>query len=148
MKLNELGIRAASWSSTDAISAARYPSGRPSGVPFGAKSPKALEKLDKDWKPLTAFYDFPAEHWRHLRTTNPIEGSFATVKLRTRVTKGAGSKAAALAMAYKLLITAQERWRRFNGHELITEVLDGATFKEGVKVTDDEATTHDEEVAA
>ena len=65
---------------------------------FGAKYPKALEKLDRDWKPLTAFYDFPAEHWRHLRTTNPIESSFATVKLRTRVTKGAGSKAAALAM--------------------------------------------------
>jgi transposase-like protein len=115
---------------------------------FGAKYPKALEKLDKDWKPLTAFYDFPAEHWRHLRTTNPIESSFATVKLRTRVTKGAGSKAAALAMAYKLLVTAQERWRRFNGHELITKVLDGATFKDGVKVTDDEATTQDEEVAA
>jgi putative transposase len=115
---------------------------------YGAKYPKALEKLDKDWKALTAFYDFPAEHWRHLRTTNPIESSFATVKLRTRVTKGAGSKAAALAMAYKLLVTAQERWRRFNGHELITEVLAGATFRDGVKVTDDEATTHDEEVAA
>jgi putative transposase len=115
---------------------------------FGAKYPKALEKLDKDWSALTAFYDFPAEHWRHLRTTNPIESSFATVKLRTRVTKGAGSKAAALAMAYKLLITAQERWRRFNGHELITDVLDGATFTDGVKVTDDKATTQDEEVAA
>ena len=115
---------------------------------YGAKYPKALAKLDKDWKPLTAFYDFPAEHWRHLRTTNPIESSFATVKLRTRVTKGAGSKAAALAMAYKLLITAQERWRRFNGHELIIDVLDGATFKDGVKVTDDEPTTQDEKVAA
>jgi putative transposase len=115
---------------------------------YGAKYPKALDKLDKDWKPLTAFYDFPAEHWRHLRTTNPIESSFATVKLRTRVTKGAGSKTAALAMAYKLLVTAQERWRRFNGHELITEVLDGATFKDGEKVTDDEATTQDEKVAA
>jgi putative transposase len=115
---------------------------------FGAKYPKALEKLDKDWKPLTAFYDFPAEHWRHLRTTNPIESSFATVKLRTRVTKGAGSKTAALAMAYKLLVTAQDRWRRFNGHELIAEVLDGVTFKDGVKITDDEATTQDEKVAA
>ena len=115
---------------------------------YGAKYPKALAKLDKDWKPLTAFYDFPAEHWRHLRTTNPIESSFATVKLRTRVTKGAGSKTAALAMAYKLLITAQERWRRFNGHELIADVLDGAKFKDGVKVTDDEDTTQHEEVAA
>jgi len=64
------------------------------------------------------------------------------------VTKGAGSKPAALAMAYKLLVTAQERWRRFNGHELIGDVLDGVTFKDGVKVTDDEATTQDEEVAA
>ena len=115
---------------------------------YGAKYPKAVEKLDKDWKPLTAFYDYPAEHWRHLRTTNPIESSFATVKLRTRVTKGAGSKAAALAMAHKLLITAQERWRRFNGHELISEVLDGVKFKDGVKVTDDENTTQEEKVAA
>ena len=80
---------------------------------------------------LTAFYDFPAEHWRHLRTTNPIESSFATVKLRTRVTKGAGSKKAALAMAYKLLDAAQERWRRFNGHELVADVLAGAKFKDG-----------------
>ena len=63
---------------------------------FDAKYPKAVAKLDKDWAHLTAFYDFPAEHWRHLRTTNAIESSFATVKLRTRVTKGAGSKKAAL----------------------------------------------------
>ncbi len=69
-------------------------------------------------------------------TTNPIESSFATVKLRTRVTKGAGSKQAALAMAYKLLDPAQERWRRFNGHELVTDVLDGAKFKDGIRVTD------------
>ena len=115
---------------------------------FGAKYPKALEKLDKDWKPLTAFYDSPAEHWQHLRTTNPIESTFATVKLRQRVTKGAGSRAAGLAMAFKLLLAAERTWRRLNGHELITEVLDGATFKDGVKVTDDEATTQDEEVAA
>src|SRR3954468_14831757 len=84
---------------------------------FDAKYPKALAKLDRDWAHLTAFYDFPAEHWRHLRTSNAIESSFATVKLRTRVTKGAGSKKAALAMAYKLLDAAQERWRRFNGHD-------------------------------
>jgi hypothetical protein len=90
---------------------------------FDAKYPKAVAKLDRDWAALTAFYDFPAEHWRHLRTTNPIESSFATVRLRTRVTKGAGSKAAALAMAYKLLESAQQRWRRFNGHELVADVL-------------------------
>src|SRR5665811_678612 len=114
---------------------------------FDAKYPKAVAKLDKDWDALTAFFDFPAEHWRHLRTTNPIESSFATVKLRTKVTKGAGSKKAALAMAYKLLDAAQERWRRFNGHELVGDVLDGITFKDGIKVTDDETTT-DERVAA
>jgi transposase-like protein len=105
---------------------------------YGAKYPKALAKLDRDWTQLTAFYDFPAEHWQHLRTTNPIESAFATVRLRTRVTKGAGSKTAALAMAYKLLATAQERWRRFNGHELVADVLDGATFKDGIRVTDDD----------
>jgi transposase-like protein len=118
---------------------------------YGAKYPKALAKLDRDWKALTAFYDYPAEHWRHLRTTNPIESSFATVRLRTRVTKGAGSKTAALAMAYKLLESAQERWRRFNGHELVTDVLDGVKFKDGIKVTDDENQdnqTTDERVAA
>jgi len=118
---------------------------------YGAKYPKALAKLDRDWQQLTAFYDYPAEHWRHLRTTNPIESAFATVRLRTRVTKGAGSKKAALAMAYKLLDTAQERWRRFNGHELVADVLDGAKFKDGIKVTDDENhndETTDEKVAA
>jgi putative transposase len=115
---------------------------------FDAKYPKSVAKLDKDWEKLTAFYSFPAEHWRHLRTTNPIESSFATVKLRTKVTKGAGSKKAALAMAYKLLDAAQERWRRFNGHELVTDVLDGVKFKDGIKVTEDETTTTDEKVAA
>jgi putative transposase len=109
---------------------------------YGAKYPKALAKLDRDWQPLTAFYDYPAEHWRHLRTTNPIESSFATVRLRTRVTKGAGSKTAALAMAYKLLESAQERWRRFNGHELVADVLAGVRFKDGIKVTDDD--NHDD----
>jgi putative transposase len=115
---------------------------------YDAKYPKAVGKLDKDWDALTAFYGFPAEHWRHLRTTNPIESSFATVKLRTKVTKGAGSKKAALAMAYKLLDAAQERWRRFNGHELVADVLAGVKFKDGIKVTDDETTTTDEKVAA
>jgi putative transposase len=114
---------------------------------FDAKYPKAVAKLDRDWAHLTAFYDFPAEHWRHLRTSNAIESGFATVKLRTRVTKGAGSKKAALAMAYKLLDAAQQRWRRFNGHELVADVLAGATFKDGERVTDDEETTTDEVAA-
>ncbi len=115
---------------------------------FDAKYPKAGAKLDRAWAHLTAFYDFPAEHWRHLRTANAIESSFATVKLRTRVTKGAGSKKAALAMAYKLLDAAQQRWRRFNGHELVADVLAGAKFKDGTRVTDDDTTTTTERVAA
>jgi transposase-like protein len=105
---------------------------------FDAKYPKATAKLDRDWEALTAFYAFPAEHWRHLRTTNPIESSFATVRLRTKVTKGAGSKKAALAMAYKLLDAAQQRWRRFNAHELIADVLAGADFKDGERITDED----------
>ncbi len=117
-------------------------------IEFAAKYPKALSKLDRDWKHLTAFYAFPAEHWRHLRTTNPIESSFATVKLRTRVTKGAGSKAAALGMAFKLLKTAEERWRRFNGHELVTDVLDGVTFNDGTRVPDEHPNQDSEKVAA
>ncbi len=110
---------------------------------FDAKYPKAVAKLDRDWQVLTAFYAFPAEHWRHLRTTNPIESSFATVKLRTRVTKGAGSTKAALAMAFKLLDAAQERWRRFNGHELVADVLDDVKFKDGIRITNDD--TNDKE---
>jgi transposase-like protein len=115
---------------------------------FEAKYPKALAKLDRDWSALTAHFDFPAEHWRHLRTTNPIESSFATVKLRTRVQKGAGSKAAALAMAFKLLDAASERWRRLNGHELVADVLAGHTFKDGIRVPDEHPETTDERVAA
>jgi len=114
---------------------------------FDAKYPKATAKLDRDWDALTAFYAFPAEHWRHLRTTNPIESSFATVRLRTKVTKGAGSKQAALAMAYKLLDAASERWRRFNGHELIADVLAGAVFKDGERIIDKDNDSIDEKVA-
>ena len=118
---------------------------------FASKYPKTIAKLDRDWQHLTAFYDFPAEHWRHLRTSNAIESSFATVKLRTRVTKGAGSKKAGLAMGYKLLDAAQEGWRRFNGHHLVADVLAGAKFKDGIRVTDDDNHNDgmtDEKVAA
>ena len=115
---------------------------------FDAKYPKALSKLDRDWRHLIAFYDFPAEHWRHLRTSNAIESSFATVKLRTRVTKGAGSKQAALAMAYKLLDSAQQRWRRFNSHELVADVLTDTKFKDGIPINDNDNQTTDEKVAA
>ncbi|WP_370332562.1 IS256 family transposase [Mycolicibacterium hippocampi] len=96
-----------------------------------AKYPKAVAKITDDLDELLAFYDFPAEHWKHLRTTNPIESTFATVRLRQRVTKGPGSRAAGIAMAFKLLLAAQQRWRRINGHELVALVRAGATFVDG-----------------
>jgi putative transposase len=78
---------------------------------YGAKWPKVVAKITDDLDVLLAFYDFPAEHWIHLRTTNPIESTFATVRLRTRVTKGPGSRAAGVAMAFKLIEAAEARWR-------------------------------------
>jgi transposase-like protein len=99
---------------------------------YGAKYPKAVDKIVKDHEALLAHFDFPAEHWVHLRTTNAIESTFATVKLRTRKTKGAGSRTAGLAMAYKLLAAAQERWRCVNAPHLVALVRAGATFVDGV----------------
>jgi len=92
---------------------------------------KAVAKVTGNIEALLAFYDFPAEHWVHLRTTNPIESTFSTVRLRTRVTRGAGSRKAALAMAYKLLDAAQERWRKITGAELVALVRAGAVFIDG-----------------
>jgi transposase-like protein len=100
---------------------------------YAAKYPKAVECLTKDRDVLLAFYDFPAEHWIHLRTTNPIESTFATVRLRHRRTKGNGSRNACLAMVFKLTESAQKRWRRLNGHELIQDVVAGVTFTDGEK---------------
>lgn len=100
---------------------------------YQAKYPKAVECLLKDRQQLLAFYDFPAEHWSHLRTTNPIESTFATVQLRTYRTKGPGSREAGLAMVFKLAQQAQKRWRRLNGHHLIEEVIAGIEFVDGVK---------------
>jgi len=93
--------------------------------------PKATAKITGDLDVLLAFYDFPAEHWKHLRTTNAIESTFATVRLRQRVTKGPGCREAGTAMAFKLLDAAQARWRRLNGHELVALVRAGATFIDG-----------------
>jgi len=92
---------------------------------------KAVKKVTSNLDALLAFYDFPAEHWIHLRTTNPIESTFSTVRLRTRVTRGAGSRKAALAMAYKLLDAAQDRWRKIGGAELVALVRAGAVFIDG-----------------
>jgi len=101
---------------------------------YGTKWPKAVAKIVDDAEELLCFYDFPAEHWLHLKTSNPIESTFATVRLRTRVTKGPGSKAAGLAMAFKLLESAQDRWRAVNGPHLVALVRAGARFDKGVMV--------------
>jgi transposase-like protein len=98
---------------------------------YGVKFPKAAAKITGDEDELLAFYDYPAEHWVHLRTTNPIESTFATVRLRTKVTKGHGSKAAGLAMAFKLIESAQRRWRMVNAPHLVALVRAGATFVNG-----------------
>jgi len=101
---------------------------------YGAKYPKAVDKVLKDRDVLLAHFDFPAEHWIHLRTTNVIESTFATVRLRTNKTKGAGSRSAGLAMAYKLLEAAQARWRCVNAPHLVGLVRAGATFVDGLIV--------------
>ena len=93
--------------------------------------PKATAKVTDDLEALLTFYDFPREHWVHLRTINPIESTFATVRLRQRVTKGPGSRAAGLAMAYKLMRVAEERWRRLNAPHLVALVRAGALFVDG-----------------
>jgi putative transposase len=101
---------------------------------YGVKWPKAVAKITDDADELLTFFDFPAEHWQHLKTSNPIESTFSTVRLRTRVTKGPGSKAQGLAMACKLLVSAQERWRAVNGPHLVALVRAGARFDKGVMI--------------
>jgi putative transposase len=100
-------------------------------IDYGAKYPKALAKIVDDADVLLEFYKYPAEHWIHLRTTNPIESTFATVRLRTKVTKGPGSRAAGIAMAYKLIDAAQARWRAVNAPHLVALVRAGAIFHKG-----------------
>jgi putative transposase len=101
---------------------------------YGAKFPKAVEKITRDEDVLLTFYDFPAKHWIHLRTTNPIESTFATVRLHTKVTRGAGSRSAALAMTVRLIESAQARWRAVNAPHLVVLVRAGARFERGVLV--------------
>jgi transposase-like protein len=107
---------------------------------YEAKYPKATASLSNGRDKLVTHFDLPAEHWQHLRTTNPIESTFATVKLRQRVTKGAGSRAAGLAMAFKLLLAAERTWRRLNGHDLLPLVAAGVVFRDGVRVERDDST--------
>jgi transposase-like protein len=103
---------------------------------YEAKYPKACECLKKDKDVLFTFYDFPAEHWVHIRTTNPIESTFATVRHRSRQTKGCGSRTATLTMVFKLAREAEKRWRKINGYELIDKVIRGVVFKDGIEVNE------------
>jgi len=106
---------------------------------YEAKYPKATQCLAKDREKLLEFYNFPAEHWSHLRTTNPIESTFATVRLRTTRTKGSGTRTACLTMVFKLMQSAAKRWRTLNGAKLLPEVIAGITFTDGIKITQEAA---------
>lgn len=100
---------------------------------YQAKYPKATECLAKDRQALLAFYDFPAEHWAHIRTTNPIESTFATVRLRTDKTRGCVSRESILALVFKLVQSAQKQWLRIRGFKHLAEVIAGVTFKDGIR---------------
>ena len=102
---------------------------------YGAKYDKAVERLIKDRERLLSFYNFPAEHWKHIRTTNPIESTFATVRLRTVKTKGCLSRKTALAMAFKLILSAKRKWRKLDGSNQLAELIEGVPFKDGIKLT-------------
>ena len=114
---------------------------------YATKWPKAAAKIVDDLDVLLAFYDYPAEHWVHLRTTNPIESTFATVRLRQRVTKGPGSRAAGVAMAFKLIESAQQRWRAVNAPHLVALVRAGARFDRGVLVERPDESGGDQQAA-
>ena len=101
---------------------------------YGVKYEKAINCLTKDRDALLAFYDFPAEHWKHLRTTNPIESTFATVRHRTIRSKGCLSNKTALAMVFKLVEAAQKSWRRLDGHSQLPKVIQGVKFTDGIEV--------------
>jgi putative transposase len=100
---------------------------------YGVKYDKAVAKLTKDRDVLLAFYDFPAEHWTHIRTTNPIESTFATVQHRTGKTKGCLSRKTRLAMAFKLMMSAQVKWRKLDGANRMPEIIQGIEFNDGIK---------------
>ncbi|MBX9703493.1 MAG: IS256 family transposase [Silvanigrellaceae bacterium] len=103
---------------------------------FSAKYPKAMECLSKDREELLAFYDFPAEHWIHIRTTNPIESAFATVRLRTKKSRNCGSRDSTLAMVFKLMESAQKRWIKIRGFNLLTLVVNNVKFEDGVQTVE------------
>lgn len=99
---------------------------------YGVKYERAVKKLTRDKDVLLTFYDFPAEHWKHIRTTNPIESVFATVRNRTRKTKGCLNRKTALAMVYKLMMSARKKWRKLNSPNRLPEIIQGVEFKDGM----------------
>jgi putative transposase len=103
---------------------------------YEARYPKACTCLQKDKDHLFAFYDYPAIHWQHIRTTNPIESTFATIRHRTRQTKGCGSRMAALTMVYKLAEGAEKSWKRLKGYELISKIVSGVKFENGNEIVE------------
>ena len=100
---------------------------------YGVKWEKAVAKLIKDRDAMLTFYDYPAEHWKHIRTSNPIESVFATVRHRTKRTKGCLSRKTGLAMAFKLMMSAQKKWRKLDGQNRLPEVIEGVEFRDGLR---------------
>jgi transposase-like protein len=101
---------------------------------YDAKYPKAVECLSKDRTALLAFYEFPAEHWMHIRTTNPIESTFATVRLRTNKTRGCVSAPSILSLVFKLVQSAQKRWLKIRGFQHLAQVIEGVKFQDGIAI--------------
>ena len=100
---------------------------------YGVKWDKAVAKLVKDRDALLSFHDYPAEHWKHIRTSNPIESTFATVRHRTKRTKGCLSRKTGLAMAFKLMMSAQKKWRKLDGQNRLPEIIQGIEFRDGIR---------------
>ena len=115
---------------------------------YQLKYDKAAECLAKDRQALLAFYDFPAEHWKHLRTSNPIESTFATVRHRTIRSKGCLSNKTALAMVFKLVDAAQKNWRRLDGHNQLPKLIQGVRFTDGIEVALNPAASQSQTAAA
>jgi putative transposase len=130
-----------------ALPKSAHPGAKAALADYGAKWPKAVAKITEHTDVLLAFYDYPAQHWIHLRTTSPIESTFATVRLRRRVTKGPGSRAAGVAMAFKLIESAQARWRAVNAPNLVALVRAGARFEKGKLVERPDESGGDQQVA-
>ena len=116
---------------------------------YGKKYPKATEKLTKDRDKLLSFYDFPAEHWQHIRTTNPIESTFATIRHRTTRTKNCVSRLTLLGLVFQMALTAEKDWRRISGFKKVTDVINGVKFQDGIVIVPDEGhANHQQQIAA